>query len=99
MYPEDERKARWGMIAHGNWRDLYQAAMLELCPEQLWLRIKVAEKSIQQRIVELQPCDSNSLSELRELDDALRGLRVLASTECLVSLPTTSYSPQGETIS
>jgi len=70
------------MITTGNWRDLYQAAMLELRPEQLQHRIDDAEKAILQRIAELRQDDSNSMEELRALDDALRGLRVLASTEC-----------------
>ncbi|HXM11315.1 MAG TPA: hypothetical protein VN946_15305 [Terriglobales bacterium] len=82
-----------------NWRDLYQAAMLELRPEQLTLRINEAEKSIHQRITELRRDDANSLVELRELEDALRGLRVLASTECVAPPPTPRRLPQGETIS
>src|SRR5580658_9932 len=94
-----ERKAGWGMIAVGGWQDLYQAAMLELSPEQLRLRINAAEKSIHQRIAELRRDDSNSAPELRDLDDALRGLRVLASTECVSPAPTTSCSSHGETIS
>jgi hypothetical protein len=85
------------MIA--NWRDLYQAAMLELRPEQLSLRISEAEKSIHQRTTELRRDDANSVTELRELDDALRGLRVLASTECVPPRSTPRRLPQGETIS
>jgi hypothetical protein len=70
------------MITNANWRDLYQAAMLELRPEVLQLRIDHAEKAIQQRITGLRQDDSNTTEELRALDDALRGLRVLANTEC-----------------
>jgi hypothetical protein len=64
------------------WQDLYQAALLELRPEELRLRIEVAERAIQQRIAELRRDDSSSSDESQALDDALEGLRVLASTEC-----------------
>lgn len=70
------------MTTNVRWRELYQAAMLELRLEELQLRIDEAEKAIQQRIVELRRDDSNGTEELRAIDDALRGLRVLASTEC-----------------
>jgi hypothetical protein len=79
-----------------NWRDLYQAAMLELRPEQLSLQISEAEKSIHQRITGLRRDDANSLVELRELEDALR---VLARTECVAPPSTPRRLPQGETIS
>jgi hypothetical protein len=84
------------MITNGNWRDLYRAAMLELRPEQLQHRIDDAEKAIQQRIAELGQDDSNSMEELRALDDALRGLRVLASTECKSAQSTLSGLAQSE---
>jgi hypothetical protein len=80
-----------------NWRDLYQAAMLELRPEQLSLRISEAEKAIHQRTTELRRDDANSVTELRELEDALRGLRVLASTECVLLPSAPRRFPQGET--
>ncbi len=64
------------------WQDLYRAAMLELRPDELRRRIDDAEKAIQQRIVELGHDDSSSEEECRAIDDALRGLRVLASMEC-----------------
>ena len=64
------------------WQELYQAAMLELRPDELRRRIDDAEKAIQQRIIELTQNDSSSEEERRAIDDALRGLRALASTEC-----------------
>ena len=73
-----------------SWRDLYRAALLELSPEQLRERIEVAEKAIQHRMIELQQDDSGADGESRELDDALRGLRVLAVTECKPLQPTSS---------
>jgi hypothetical protein len=64
------------------WQELYRAAVLELCPEELQRRIDDAEKAIQQRMAELRGNDCGSGEERQALDDALRGLRVLASTEC-----------------
>jgi hypothetical protein len=65
------------------WQELYRAALLELRPEELRQRIDVAEKAIQQRSAELlRQNDFSSGEELQALDDALRGLRVVASTEC-----------------
>jgi hypothetical protein len=74
------------------WQVLYQAAMLELRPEELRRRIDDAEKAIQQRIVELTQNDSSSEEERRAIDDALRGLRALASTECKPPFSTDSGS-------
>jgi hypothetical protein len=76
------------------WRELYRAALLELRPEELRPRIDEAEKAIQERIVELRLEDSNS-EEARELEDALRGLRVLAATECQASrAPVSGAAPR-----
>ncbi len=72
------------------WQELYQAAMLELRPDELRRRIDDAEKAIQQRIVELTQNDASSEEERRAIDDALRGLRALASTECKPPLSTHS---------
>jgi hypothetical protein len=60
--------------------------MFELRPDELRRRIDDAEKAIQQRIVELTQNDSSSEEERRAIEDALRGLRVLASTECKTPL-------------
>jgi hypothetical protein len=64
------------------WREQYRTALLELRLEELPARINDAEKAIHQRIIELRQDDCDSNAELQELDDALRGLRTLASTEC-----------------
>jgi hypothetical protein len=71
------------------WQELYQAAMLELRPDELRRRIDDAEKAIHQRIVELTQNDASSEGERRAIDDALRGLRALASTECKPRFPHT----------
>jgi hypothetical protein len=70
------------MSANIEWQELYRAALLELCPEELRRRIDAAEKAIQQRILELRQSESSSAQESQALEDALRGLRVLAITEC-----------------
>jgi hypothetical protein len=70
------------MTTNVGWRELYQAALLELRPEELRQRIDSAERAILQRIAELRQNDSSSVEESQALDDALRGLRVLANTEC-----------------
>jgi len=72
------------------WQELYQAAMLELRPDELRRRIDDAEKAIQQRIVELTQNDASTEEERRAIEDALRGLRALASTECKTPLSTHS---------
>jgi hypothetical protein len=64
------------------WREKYTEAMLELNPEELPSKILAAEKAIRQRIEELERSNENSEEELWALNDALRGLRVLAQAEC-----------------
>jgi hypothetical protein len=78
------------MMTDGVWQNLYRAALLELRPEQLRMRIDEAEKAILQRVVELRHDDNRSEEESQALDDALRGLRVLESTEC--KLPSSTLS-------
>lgn len=87
------------MTTQVGWRELYQAALLELRPEELRRRIDDAERAIRQRIVGLRHADSSAEEESRALDDALRGLHVLASTECKSPQPTLSGSAQTEVIS
>jgi hypothetical protein len=81
------------------WRDLYQAALLEVRPEELWLRIGEAEKAIQRRIEELRGSDTSSGDECQALDDASRMLRFIASTECRTPLPTVPTSNQDKAAS
>ena len=69
------------------WREKYTEAMLELNPEELPARIAAAEKAIQQRIEELEGSNlegsnEDTEEELWALNDAVRGLRVLAQAEC-----------------
>ena len=69
------------MSANTTWQGLYRSALLELCPDELRMRINAAEKAIQLRIDELRQGKDSSEDESQALADALRGLRVLASTE------------------
>jgi len=63
------------------WEERYREALLELSPEELPRRMDVAEKAIQQRIEELERAGVGSSRERQAIEDALRGLRVLAKTE------------------
>ena len=81
------------------WREFYRVALLEVRAEELRQRIAAAEKAIQQRIVDLRRCDSSSQEEMRDLDDALRGLRVLAGTECKSAGSTVSGLVEGRVTS
>lgn len=69
------------------WRDQYcvggkyREALLELSPEELPRRIDAAERAIHQRIEELGRTGDGSGEERQAMEDALRGLRVLARTE------------------
>jgi len=78
------------MTDDGWWRQCYRDALLELRPEELRQRIAAAEKAIQQRILGLRQSDSRSEEERRDLLDAVRVLRILASTECKASASTPS---------
>jgi hypothetical protein len=56
-----------------SWRQLYKAAILELDPALLQIRVKIAEEAINARLVDAQiPRD-----ERRDLDGALSALRGL----------------------
>lgn len=71
------------------WREKYTEAMLELNPVEMPTRIAAAEKAIQQRIEELEHSSEDCEEELWGLNDALRGLRVLAQAECRLPRLTT----------
>jgi len=71
-----------GVTLNCVWQEKYTEAMLELNREELPRRIEVAEKAIYQRLEELEHTAAASTEELCAIRDALRGLRVLAKTEC-----------------
>jgi hypothetical protein len=70
------------MTTNPSWRELYEAALVEVQPEQLRRRIDAAEKVIHQRVEELERNGTGSAEEFWAINDALRSLRVLAKTEC-----------------
>jgi hypothetical protein len=70
------------MTTSFSWRELYQAALLEVHHDELGRRIDAAEKAIYQRSEELKQTGSNSGEEQHAMADAIRALRLLAQTEC-----------------
>jgi len=64
------------------WQELYKAALVELRPEELRLRIETAEGVMQRRLHELEQIGAGQSEELQALSDALRSLRTLARSEC-----------------
>jgi len=70
------------VVAVPAWQERYQEALLELRPEELPRRIKIAEKEISERLEEISRRGDISDVEQQGLEDAMRRLRVLAQTEC-----------------
>jgi hypothetical protein len=60
-------------MAESNWRELYKAAMLELTPELLRIRVKIAEDAMNARLANARI----PRSERREIESALSALRGL----------------------
>jgi hypothetical protein len=56
-----------------NWRELYKAAVLELIPELLRIRVKIAEDAINTRLAD----PKIPRSERKEIEEALSALRRL----------------------
>ncbi len=61
-------------MVESQWRELFKAAILELDPEQLQLRVKAAEDAINARA---SSGVRVSRGERRAMDDALSTLRAL----------------------
>jgi hypothetical protein len=62
-----------------SWRELYQAAILELDETKLSNRIAEAERIIVQRARELFQESGENFKEQQALDDAMHSLRALRS--------------------
>jgi hypothetical protein len=60
-------------MPEANWRELYKAAILELIPELLRIRVKIAEDAINARLAD----PKISRSERKEIEAALSALREL----------------------
>jgi hypothetical protein len=66
-----------GRFSELHWRNLYEAAVLEIDALKLPDRIEEAKKAIQARLVELTPSDQNSeweplMDALNILDDLIK---------------------------
>jgi hypothetical protein len=61
-----------------NWRGLYKAAMLELIPELLRVRVKIAEDAINARLAD----PKIPRTERKEIENALSALRELKRLKC-----------------
>lgn len=61
-------------MVDSQWRDLYKAAILELDPEKLEVRVRAAEDAINAR---LSSGSQLSRTERKAMEDALTILRVL----------------------
>jgi hypothetical protein len=69
-----------------SWQEFYQAALLELDPDQLQRRIEEAQKAIRQRMAELRQNGPGPQEETNALESALQGLDVLVDKECKLDL-------------
>ena len=63
------------------WQQLYQAAMLELNPAELHVRIARALQAMREREEQLTQSNSRSLEERRAIADALHSLATLERVE------------------
>jgi hypothetical protein len=65
-----------------NWRELYEAALLEVNPTDLQKSIEVACLAMRQRSDDLtRSADPGALEELRAIADALQNLRTVQRVE------------------
>jgi hypothetical protein len=65
-------------MSEANWRQLYKAAMLELIPELLRIRVKLAEDAINARLADAKI----PRRERKEMESALSALRELKRLKC-----------------
>jgi hypothetical protein len=76
------------MTQDAHWQDLYKAAMLELNPMELRVKIAVALEAMRVRDEELrQSPQPGSLEECRAIADAVHNLTVLKKVELRPSSP------------
>jgi hypothetical protein len=80
------------------WKELYQAAMLELDLGKLPGRIEAAQMTIRQAVEDRKGDHSGGArEEMQTLLDAQSNLRILHKTEFQTSLPVTNRDRQGVT--
>jgi len=65
------------MSATFKWQEVYKAALLETDWSKMEERIQTAEASLLRRKREFDPDHGGSLEEVKAIEDALRGLKVL----------------------
>ena len=65
-------------MSEKDWRELYAAAVLEVDPGLLGMRIEAAEAAILRRLETIKE-EPGSLDERQEMSDASAALRVLKS--------------------
>ena len=63
------------------WLELYEAAILELNPEQMRSKIRLAHEAMRERQTELRNLRDDSLQEQRAIFDALSNLLALERVE------------------
>lgn len=66
-------------LPHPPWHDVYRAAILELDPHKIPVRIECARKNLTERLRHLET--RNTPDEHWEVDRALNALRMLALLE------------------
>jgi hypothetical protein len=89
------------MTQDAHWQDLYKAAMLELNPLELRVKIAVALEAMRVRDEELQQSpEPGSSEERRALADAVHNLSVLRRVELRPSSPNSEITqiPQAREI-
>ncbi len=87
------------MTANFSWRELYQAALVEVQPDELRRRIDAAEDAICRRNEELKLAGSQTSAEQQAIADALRTLGILARTECPSHLSLETGVPESDVAS
>jgi hypothetical protein len=77
-FPENLEFARRLMDdPNPRWRDLYQAALLELDPKKLLQSIELAEQAIREQANRAPDLPRHNPNELQAMQDALRALSLL----------------------
>lgn len=75
IFPDGCMAAVWETIE--DWKQLYQAAMLETDGHKLKERVELAHAAVEERVLELAPERAKNPQEWQQLNDARTGLRVL----------------------
>jgi hypothetical protein len=89
------------MTQNAHWQDLYKAAMLELNPLELRIKIAVALEAMRLRDEELRRSPApSSLEECRAIADAVHSLTVLKKVELRPSSPNSeaTQTPQAREV-